>query len=83
MDDTKHDAILVTPIFRPAKLVINYLTYLKKIFLIVSSTMTQVRLSNLALIYIERDMSSKLWDKIDELVVEFAQTHNNLIIVLF
>ena len=31
------------------------------------------RLSNLALLYIERDLSSKLWKELDQLVIEFAK----------
>ena len=38
------------------------------------STMTQECLTNLALLYIERDLSSQLWDKLDELVIAFAKT---------
>ena len=41
------------------------------------STMTQERLCNLALLHIERDVSSKLWDILDELVLKFSQTHKN------
>ena len=37
------------------------------------STMTQTRLSDLALLYIERDLSSRLWDQIDVLVLRFAE----------
>ena len=42
------------------------------------STMTQTRLSDLALLYIERDLSSRLWDQIDvlkqlALVLRFAE----------
>ena len=31
------------------------------------------RLSNLSLLYIERDLSSKLWKELDQLVIEFAK----------
>ena len=34
-------------------------------------------------IYIERDLSSKLWKELDQLVIEFAQQHGNSKIVLF
>ena len=35
-------------------------------------------LANLASLYIERDLPSiLLWDKIDKLLIRFAQTHNN------
>ena len=43
------------------------------------STMTEERLTNLALLYIERDISSQLWDKLDELVIAFA--HNSRIVL--
>ena len=32
--------------------------------------------------YIERDLSSQLWDKLDDLVIRFAKTHSNSKIVL-
>ena len=38
------------------------------------STMTQQKLNSLALIYIERDLSSRLWES---LVLQFSQTHKN------
>ena len=44
--------------------------------------MNQDRLSNMALLYIERDLSSQLWDKLDDLVIRFAETHRNSKIVL-
>lgn len=47
------------------------------------STMTQQRLDNLSLLYVEREMSSELWNKLDDLVVMFAQKHKNSRIVLF
>ena len=50
---------------------------LQRIKTYLRSTMTQERFANLALLYIERDLSSQLWDKIDELVIRYAQTHNN------
>ncbi len=56
---------------------------LRRIKTYIRSTMSQTRLSNLALLYIERDLSSQLWDKLDELVIRFAETHNNSRIVLF
>ena len=49
---------------------------------LLSSTMNQDRLSNMALLYIERDLSSQLWDKLDDLVIRFAETHRNSKIVL-
>uniref|UniRef100_A0A1X7TBX4 Uncharacterized protein n=1 Tax=Amphimedon queenslandica TaxID=400682 RepID=A0A1X7TBX4_AMPQE len=41
------------------------------------STMTQQRLDNLSLLYVEREMSSKLWDKPYDLVAMFAPKHRN------
>ena len=55
---------------------------LRRIKTYLRSTMTQDRLSNLALLYIERDLSSLLWNRIDELVLSFAQLHKNSRIVL-
>ena len=46
------------------------------------STMTQERLSNLALLYIERDVSSQLWNSLDSLVLQFAEKHKNSRLVL-
>ena len=46
------------------------------------STMTQQRLDSLGLLYIERDLSSRLWESLEQLVIEFAQTHRNSMIVL-
>lgn len=46
------------------------------------STMTEERLDSLALLYIERDISAKLWNSMDDLVVQFAQKHLNSRIVL-
>ena len=48
---------------------------LRRIKTYLRSTMTQDRLSNLALLYIKRDLSSLLWNRIDELVLSFAQLH--------
>lgn len=56
---------------------------LQRIKTYLRSTMNQDRLSNLALLYIERDLSSKLWKELDQLVIEFAQQHENSKIVLF
>ena len=50
---------------------------LRRVKTYLRSMMGQTRLSDLALLYIERDLSSKLWDKIDELVVRFAETHKD------
>jgi len=46
------------------------------------STMTQERLSNLSLLYIERELSSGLWNCMDDIVVKFAHTHKNSKILL-
>lgn len=55
---------------------------LRRIKTYLRSTMTQDRLSNLALINIERDLSSQLWNRLDELVIRFAESHRNSRIVL-
>ena len=49
---------------------------------LLSFTMNQDRLSNMALLHIERDLSSQLWDKFDDLVIRFVETHHNSKIVL-
>ena len=54
--------------------------YLRENYL--RSTMTQTRFSDLALLYIERDLSSRLWNQIDELVLRFAETHKKSRILL-
>ena len=46
------------------------------------SMMFQERLDNLALLTFERELSSQLWDSLDELVVEFARGHKNSKIAL-
>ena len=46
------------------------------------STMTQDRLTNLALLYIERKVSGQLWDNLDTLVIKLAEKHSNSRIVL-
>jgi hypothetical protein len=48
---------------------------LRRIKTYLRSTMSQDRLSNLALFHIERDLSSKLWNELDKLVIEFSQQH--------
>ena len=47
------------------------------------STMTQERLSNLALLYIEKDVSSQLWNLLDSLILQFAEKHKNSRLVLW
>ena len=47
------------------------------------STMTQERLSNLALLYIEKDVSSQLWNSLDSLILQFAEKHKNSRLVLW
>ena len=56
---------------------------LRRLRTYLQSTMTQEHLTNLAVLYIERDLTSQLLDKHDDLVVSFAQNHNNGRIVLF
>lgn len=58
-------------------------SFLRRIKTYLRSTMSQTRLSNLALLYIERDLSSSLWNQMDDLVIKFAETHNNSRIALF
>ena len=55
---------------------------LRRIKTYLRSTMTEDRLSNLALLHIERDLSSKLWSDVEQLVIDFAQTHGNSKIAL-
>ncbi len=50
---------------------------LRRIKTYLRSTMTDDRLSSLALLHIERDLSSKLWSDTDQLVIDFAQQHGN------
>lgn len=50
---------------------------LRRIKTYLRSTMTDDRLSNMALLYIERELSSKLWNDIEQLVIDFAQQHGN------
>lgn len=59
---------------------------LRRIKTYLRSTMAKIaqdRLSNLALLHIERQLSTQLWNTIDELVVRFAQLHKNSRIVLY
>ena len=50
---------------------------LKRIKSYLRSTMSQERLNNLSLLHIERDLSSKLWDHLDEIGMKFAAAHKN------
>ena len=50
---------------------------LRRVKTYLRSTMSQERLNNLSLIHIERDISSKLWDNLEEIVMKFAQLHKN------
>ena len=56
---------------------------LRRIKTYLRSTMSQTRLSSLALLYIERDLSSTLWNQMDGLVIKFAETHNSRIVFNF
>ena len=56
---------------------------LRRIKTYLRTTMSQERLSNLALLYVERDISTQLWDCLDDIIAEFAQKHKNGRIVLF
>ena len=46
------------------------------------TTISQQRLDDLAILYIKEDLSSRLWSSINDLVIKFAQVHNNSKIVL-
>ena len=49
------------------------------------STMTQDRLTDLALLYVERGLSSQLWDSnvLDEIAVKFSEQHKNSRVLFF
>lgn len=55
---------------------------LRRIKTYLRSTMSQGRLDDLALLNIERQLSSKLWDCLPNLVLKFATAHKNSKIVL-
>ena len=55
---------------------------LRRIKTYLRSTMSQDRLDDLALLNIERELSSNLWDCLPSLVLKFAQAHKNSKIVL-
>ena len=46
---------------------------LRRVKTYLRSTMTQDRLSNLALLYIEREVSNQLWDCLDDILIRFAE----------
>ena len=48
---------------------------LKRVKTYLRSTMTQERLNNLALLYIERELSTTLWESMDDVILTFAQKH--------
>ena len=50
---------------------------LKRIKTYLHSSMSQTRVDDLAILNIERDLSSKLWDNLPSLVIKFAQVHKN------
>ena len=50
---------------------------LKRVKTYLRSTMTQERLNNLVLLYIERELSNALWESMDDIVLTFAQKHKN------
>ena len=54
---------------------------LRRIKTYLLSTMSQDRLDDLAILNIERDISSRLWDTLPSLVIQFAQIHGNSKIV--
>ena len=45
-------------------------------------TMLQEILNHLSLLHIERDLSTKLWDSLDDVVLKFFLKHKNSSIVL-
>ena len=55
---------------------------LRRIKSYLRSTMSQDRRNNLSLIHIERDLSDKLWDNLDDIVMKFAHSHSNSRIIL-
>ena len=57
-------------------------SFLRRLKTYFRSTMTQQQLDSLSLLNVEREMSSKLWDMLDDLVVMFAQKHRNSRMVL-
>ena len=46
------------------------------------STMSEDRLNNMSLLNIERDLSNKLWDNLEDVVIKFAQTHPDSRVIL-
>ena len=55
---------------------------LKHVKTYLRATMTQERLNNLALLYIERELSNSLWESMDDVILTFAQKHRNSRILL-
>ena len=55
---------------------------LRRIKTYLRSTMGQERLSNLSLLYIEKELSGELWNCMDDIVLKFAQKHVNSRILL-
>ena len=55
---------------------------LRRIKSYLRSTMSQDRLDDLAILNIERDISSRLRDTLPSLVIKFARSHGNSKIVL-
>ena len=49
---------------------------LKRLKTHLQSTMSQGRL-NISLLHIERDLSNKLWDNLDNIILIFADAHTN------
>ena len=46
------------------------------------STMSQEQLNHLSLLHIERDLSTKLWNNLDDVVLKFSLEHKNSRVVL-
>ena len=55
---------------------------LKRLKTYLRSTMLQECLNHLALLHIERDLSTKLWDNLDDMVLKFSLQHKNSHVIL-
>lgn len=55
---------------------------LRRIKSYLRSTMSQDRLNNVSLLHIERDISNRLWDNLEDAVMKFAQAHPSSKVIL-
>uniref|UniRef100_A0A1X7SPT3 HAT C-terminal dimerisation domain-containing protein n=1 Tax=Amphimedon queenslandica TaxID=400682 RepID=A0A1X7SPT3_AMPQE len=55
---------------------------LRRIKSYLRSTMSQDRLNNVSLLHIERDISNRLWDNLEDAVIKFAQAHPSSKVIL-